>query len=397
VRTHHNSLSVADPARWHEVRRPERAKFHPGAYANEAHTMRVSWLLAAIKVAEMRSPQGCPRCGAIVPANTGWCGECGLSRGATAGLQAAEHQPNPASVTRGPPTQTPSPGSFGPVCAGCGAKLDDRAYWCERCGQSRISLAITPVAPAASRSRRSAMPVSRRLSASAMAGIGAFAGVLVIVLAALGGGYGAAGILGAPSASPTTARVGAAGGSPGASDLALASAGEPSASEPSAGEPSAGKPSAGAIGSAAPLGSDSTAAGSPVVTPTTSPGAATATPAAPTLAAPTLAAPSAGPSASDGTLTVDITGLPDTVSANATTTLVATTAPGASCQAKVKFQSGKPSTAPGLAKKQTADATGKATWTWIVDPGTTPGTSTATVTCSLNGMSGSKSKDFVVG
>jgi hypothetical protein len=134
----------------------------------------------------------------------------------------------------------------------------------------------------------------------------------------------------------------------------------------------------------------------PTLPPTPPPTLATPTLATPTLAAPTLATPSDAPTSSGTTLAVDITSLPSTVSANSTVTLVAATAPGASCQAKVKFHSGKPSTAPGLAKKQTADATGKASWTWTVDSGTDSGTSTATVNCTLKGKSGSKSKDFVV-
>lgn len=88
--------------------------------------------------------------------------------------------------------------------------------------------------------------------------------------------------------------------------------------------------------------------------------------------------------------------MPNSIAANATVTLVVVTSPGATCKAQVKDHGGKLSLAAGLKKKQTADATGTVTWTWVVDKATTSGTATVTVTCNLGPQSGSKTKDVVV-
>jgi hypothetical protein len=90
-----------------------------------------------------------------------------------------------------------------------------------------------------------------------------------------------------------------------------------------------------------------------------------------------------------------ITGLPDSIAVSSPVTLVAYTTPGATCLVKVKYHGGKASLAPGLQKKQVADATGKVSWTWTVESGTEVGTGTATVTCKVHGDSSSKSKVFV--
>jgi hypothetical protein len=43
-----------------------------------------------------------------------------------------------------------------------------------------------------------------------------------------------------------------------------------------------------------------------------------------------------------------------------------------------------------------AGSSGTVSWTWKVGSSTKPGTSTATVTCTLSGHSATKSKTFVV-
>jgi hypothetical protein len=107
----------------------------------------------------------------------------------------------------------------------------------------------------------------------------------------------------------------------------------------------------------------------------------------------TPATPGSSPAAA--ALALDIASLPAPVAANASATLVATTSPGATCKIKVKYHSGKSSTAPGLLKKQVAGATGIVSWTWTVDAGTQPGAATATVSCTLKGKSATKDKVFV--
>ena len=103
--------------------------------------------------------------------------------------------------------------------------------------------------------------------------------------------------------------------------------------------------------------------------------------------------PSASPVAS---LSVRITSLPGSVKHGASATLVAVTSPGAACSASVTYHSGTVSTAAGLKTKPVANSSGIVSWTWKVGSSTKPGTSTATVTCSLGGHSASKSKTFLV-
>jgi len=95
-------------------------------------------------------------------------------------------------------------------------------------------------------------------------------------------------------------------------------------------------------------------------------------------------------------LDVGIASLPASVAANSSVTVVVTTSPGATCRVKVKDHAGVLSGAAGLKKKQVADSSGTVSWTWTVEPKTSKGNSTITVTCRLGGRSGSKSKVVVV-
>jgi hypothetical protein len=123
--------------------------------------------------------------------------------------------------------------------------------------------------------------------------------------------------------------------------------------------------------------------------------------AAPTMArtaAPTaqVTAPAATPVATEppATLTVAITSLPTSVAPSADATMVVSTSPGATCTPEITYHSGNVSQAKGL-DPQVATS-GTASWTWTVGPKTGVGTSTASVTCTLNGQSASDSKTFEV-
>jgi hypothetical protein len=120
--------------------------------------------------------------------------------------------------------------------------------------------------------------------------------------------------------------------------------------------------------------------------------AATATPTA-NVTSPPATPVATAPAAS---LSVSITGLPASVGHGANATLVAATSPGATCSASVTYASGTVSTAAGLQTQPVADSSGTVSWTWKVGASTGPGTSTASVTCSLGGDSASTSKTFVV-
>jgi hypothetical protein len=96
------------------------------------------------------------------------------------------------------------------------------------------------------------------------------------------------------------------------------------------------------------------------------------------------------------TLSVQITSLPASIAHGANATMVAKTSPGATCRASVTYHSGTVSTAAGLQTKPVAGSSGTVSWTWKVGSSTKPGTSTATVTCTLSGHSATKSKTFVV-
>ena len=95
-------------------------------------------------------------------------------------------------------------------------------------------------------------------------------------------------------------------------------------------------------------------------------------------------------------LKVQITSLPASINHGANATLVAVTSPGATCSATVTYASGTVSTAAGLKTKPVADSAGTVSWTWKVGTSTKAGTSTAKVTCSLDGHSASASKTFTV-
>jgi hypothetical protein len=98
----------------------------------------------------------------------------------------------------------------------------------------------------------------------------------------------------------------------------------------------------------------------------------------------------------DTTVSVRISGLPASVKHGANATLVASTTPGATCDASVTYASGTVSTAAGLKPELTAPASGTVSWTWKVGTSTKPGTSTATVTCSLGNGFDVASKAFRV-
>jgi ribosomal protein L40E len=308
-------------------------------------------------------------------------------------MKAAEMKISPATASGLP--QEPSPGdgvparaetvpaaatsgTLGQVCSSCGALLPAGAYWCGECGQSLIAFTAAPPAGAAAagavaRLRKGATRRSIRLSYSAVAGIGASLAASVLVLATISGSFGMAGTGVSPSGPSTPGVVAAARNSQSATTPGSTSNGVASASAPV---------------SVSPLASGAHAA--PTPPPTTAPTSVAATN-APTAAAPTPPASTPAPAG----LALDIASLPAAVAATTTATVVATTSPGAMCKIKVKYHSGKSSTAPGLLKKKVADATGRVSWTWTVEAGTLPGNATATVTCSLKGKSATKDKVFV--
>ncbi len=109
----------------------------------------------------------------------------------------------------------------------------------------------------------------------------------------------------------------------------------------------------------------------------------------------TATAASTAPPASS--LSVRISSLPASIKPGAYATMVAVTSPGATCGARVTYASGTVSAAAGLQTHPVAGSTGQASWTWKVGTSTKPGTSTATVTCSLGGASASDTREFAVG
>ena len=131
--------------------------------------------------------------------------------------------------------------------------------------------------------------------------------------------------------------------------------------------------------------------------------AATAAPTTAVTAPPKTTPPKTAPPATPivtsppvASLSVHITSLPASVSHGANATLVAVTSPGATCSASVTYASGTVSTAAGLQTQPVAGSSGSVSWTWKVGSSTKPGTSTATVTCSLGGASASSSQTFEV-
>lgn len=265
--------------------------------------------------------------------------------------------------------------THGRICV-CGAALAPDAYSCDECGRFGIELlaatAASSVAPVRPRPK-SSIAAPPRAGKTAVVGYLAAVAVLATVAFALGSAESA----GVPSRSPVTAQVVAAQVlvATQVSEIADASArpstaafdgstSSASANGPTADAAPTGLPTATATGH----GPTATVAGPPAPTPT--------------------AAPTQPP------MFVAITVLPDSVTANSTVTLGAATLPAASCQARVKYHSGKLSLAPGIQKKQVADSTGKVSWVWTAEADI--GTSTATVSCKLKGNSASKEKVFVV-
>jgi len=116
----------------------------------------------------------------------------------------------------------------------------------------------------------------------------------------------------------------------------------------------------------------------------------TAPPATPIVTSPPVTSPPVT------SLSVHITSLPASVGHGANATLVALTSPGATCSASVTYASGTVSTAAGLQTQPVAGSSGSVSWTWKVGSSTKPGTSTATVNCSLGGASASSSQTFEV-
>jgi hypothetical protein len=106
--------------------------------------------------------------------------------------------------------------------------------------------------------------------------------------------------------------------------------------------------------------------------------------------------PTAKPTTKPVTISVQITSLPASIGHGANATMQARTSPGATCSASVTYHSGTVSSAAGLKTTPVAGSSGIVSWTWKVGSSTKPGSSTATVTCSLGGHSASKSKTFVV-
>jgi hypothetical protein len=123
----------------------------------------------------------------------------------------------------------------------------------------------------------------------------------------------------------------------------------------------------------------------------------------PASAPPATAAVTAGSVASAGapappvaSLSVSITSLPASVSPGVNATLVALTAPGATCSASVRYASGTVSAAAGLKPQPVAGSSGGVSWTWKVGTSTKPGTSTATVSCHLGADTATAVQTFQV-
>ena len=113
-------------------------------------------------------------------------------------------------------------------------------------------------------------------------------------------------------------------------------------------------------------------------------------------AVPASAGAPAAPPAPVATLSVSITSLPASVSPGVNATLVAITAPGATCSTSVRYASGTISTAAGLKPQPVAGSSGGVSWTWKVGTSTKPGTSTATVSCRLGTDTATAAQSFEV-
>jgi RNA polymerase subunit RPABC4/transcription elongation factor Spt4 len=363
---------------------------------NAAHTRSMSWLLSAQKMAEMHSPMACNGCGAVVALDAAACDRCGLPRGASAAqeLVAAEpallqERPHNADSRSDPGRAPAAPAgapSFGRVCAACGAVVEGNAYWCRKCGESRIVQVRI-------------LPPMKGLSPSAKVGLAGAMTAAILALAVAGGSVVTRGSGGARGGSPSPALIGAVRDA-GSSGTAARTAGSAASGVSSTlttplvtgnnrsdTEPAGSSPD---TDSAAEV--PTSAIPTLVAQTTTVP-----TPAAPTAASPTEAAPTSADTTFDTAgIAVEITSLPASITPGTDATLAALTSPGATCDAKVKYHMGPPAVPPGLLKKQVADPAGKVSWTWTVDLGTQSGDSTASVSCNLHGHAASKSKKFVV-
>ncbi len=123
----------------------------------------------------------------------------------------------------------------------------------------------------------------------------------------------------------------------------------------------------------------------------------TSTAAVPTSAPLASAGVSAGaPAVPVASLSVSITSLPASVSHGANATLAAITSAGATCSASVRYFSGTVSTAVGLKPQPVAGTNGDVSWTWKVGTSTTPGTSSATVSCWLGTDTATATQSFEV-
>ncbi len=292
----------------------------------------------------MHSSHVCVRCGAVAPADNGWCGKCGLRFGApTEAPDGLERATAFAQTAAGPDSAT------GRTCPSCGARLADRADWCSKCGQSRIALFATSAIPVAAGRMSGGTPAARGLSLSAKAVIGASLVVSLMVVGSIAASYARTGT-GAGSSGPATTTLMGAVGSGSESSVVPTS---PEAASSGSGVPAGPVPSGAASGTSKPPSAAPTAA--PSAAPTAAPTASQ--PAAPT-AAPTASKAAATPTPAPASLAVDIASLPASMAANATVTLVVVTSPGASCKVQLKDHGGKLSLADGLKKKAVADASG---------------------------------------
>jgi hypothetical protein len=106
--------------------------------------------------------------------------------------------------------------------------------------------------------------------------------------------------------------------------------------------------------------------------------------------------PTATPSkGATGALSVRVSVSPNPTRDGRSTTVMATTSPGASCSVKVRYASGSLSGSKSLATTQTAGDDGTVSWTW--KPSThRPGRSTATVSCSLGSKTATGTAQFTV-
>jgi hypothetical protein len=109
---------------------------------------------------------------------------------------------------------------------------------------------------------------------------------------------------------------------------------------------------------------------------------------APALAATPEPVPTAVP------LTISKVSLTESVARGDAAKVVISTAPAASCTIEVRYSSGK-SSAAGL-DDQTADASGKASWTWTVGRTTLTGTYPINVHCFLGERDGTIGLSFQV-